>query len=107
MAKLSVSLMPAFFSTSSKFQRILLFRVVGAGGITRRRADAAIFFLDQIFGRQLFRFAVTPFLADALVQKFRERLGQPVGQRLGHDGVVIIVVGLEFFDEFLQARARW
>ena len=102
MAKLSVSLMPAFFSTSSSFQRIPFSVWSGQAGIARRRADAAIFFRDEIFGRQLFRFAITPFFADALVQKFRKRLRQPVGQRLGHDGVVVIVVGLEFFDQFLQ-----
>ena len=53
--------------------------------------------------RQIFNFAKAPFLADALVQKFRERLGQPVGQRLGHDGIVIVVAGFEFLDEFFQS----
>ena len=36
------------------------------------------------------------------MQKFRKGLRQPVGQCLGHDGVVIVVVGLEFFHQFLQ-----
>ena len=53
--------------------------------------------------RKIFVPAVTPFLADALVQKFGERLGQAVRQRLGHDGVVIVVVGFEFLDQFLQS----
>ncbi len=55
---------------------------------------------------ELFQFAKTPFVADALVQKFRERLGQPVRNRLGHDGVVIVVLRFEFLDDFLQADAR-
>ena len=37
------------------------------------------------------------------MQKFRKRLRQPVRQRLGHDGVVVIVVRLEFLDQFLQS----
>ena len=57
---------------------------------------------DQIFGGQFFSFAVTPFFADAFMQKFRKRLRQPVGQCLGHDGVVIIVVRLELFHQLLQ-----
>ncbi len=80
-------------------------RVVRTGGITGRRADAAIFFSDQIRSRQLFQVAKTPFVADALVQKFRKRLRQTVGDGLGQDGVVIVVPGFEVFDNFLQANA--
>ena len=80
-------------------------RVVGAGGITGGRADAAIFFLDQIFGVEIFGFAKAPFVADAFVQIFGEGLGQTIRQRLGHDGVVIVVVVFEFLDEFLEAMA--
>ena len=74
--------------------------VVGAGGITRRRSDAAIFFLDEIVGGKVFCFAVTPFFAGAFVQIFRESFGEAVGQRLGHDGVVVVVVGFELIDDF-------
>ena len=78
-----------------------LFRVIRTRRITRRRPDAAVFFRDQILGGQFFKFAKTPFFANALVQEFRERFRQPVRQRLGHDGVVIVVVGLEFVHQFL------
>ena len=88
-----------------QFPENSLFRVIGTGGIARRRPNAAILFRDQIFGGQLFRFAVAPLLADAPVQKFRERLRQPVGQRFRHDGVVVVVVGLEFFYQLINAVA--
>ena len=105
MAKLSVSLMPVFFSTSSSFHRVRFLGVVRAGGIAGGGTDAAIFFLDQIVGGEVFRFAVAPFFADAFVQIFGERFGQAVGQRFGHDGVVVVVVGFEFLDQFLEAMA--
>ncbi len=55
--------------------------------------------------REILGFAVAPFFADAFVQELGERFGQPVGQRLGHDGVVVVVICFEFLDKFLQAVA--
>ena len=50
---------------------------------------------------------VTPVLAaHALVQVFGEGFRQPVGQRLQHDGRVIVVGALEFGELLLDAEAR-
>ena len=40
------------------------------------------------------------------MQLLGERLGQAVGERLGHDRVVVVVVFLEARDELLDADAR-
>ena len=40
------------------------------------------------------------------MQEFRKSLRQPVGQRLGHDGVVVVMVRLELFHQFLQPVPR-
>lgn len=40
------------------------------------------------------------------VHGFGERLGQSVGQQLGHDGVVVVAPGAEFFAQLLQSDAR-
>ena len=55
-----------------------LLRVIGTGGITGSRPDAAIFLVYQICGRQFFQFAKTPFVADAFVEIFGERFGETI-----------------------------
>lgn len=40
------------------------------------------------------------------MQTFGERLRQPVGERLQQDGVVVVVVRLEFGDLLLAAEPR-
>ena len=82
-----------------------LFGVVGAGGIAGRGADAAIFFVDEFVGGEVFGAAVAPLVADALVQAFGEGFGEAVGEGFGHDGVVVVVVGAEAVAEFLEADA--
>lgn len=72
-----------------------LLGVVGAGGIARGRADAAIFFPDQIFVGELLKLAEAPFLAGALVQVFREGFREPISEGFNHDGVVVVVIGFE------------
>src|SRR5437867_3315212 len=79
-------------------------RLEPPNGAARRRTDAAIFFLDEVLVRKLLVVAVAPFLTDPFVQVFGKGLRQTIGQRFGHDGVVIVVVGLEFLDEFFQTE---
>ena len=50
--------------------------------------------------------AVAPLAARLAVQPLRERLGQPVGQRLGHDRVVVVELGLEAARDLVGAEAR-
>ena len=64
-------------------------------------------FVDQLLGREPFSSSVAPLLAHALVQAFGEGLGETVRERFGHDGVVVVVIGFELLDEFLEADARW
>ena len=80
-----------------------LLGVIGAGGIAGCGANAAILFFDQLVPRKLLVATVTPFFPNAFMQILGEGLGEAVGERLGHDGVVVVVVGLEFFDEFFEA----
>ena len=49
--------------------------------------------------------AVAPFAPGLGVQVLGERLGQPVGQRLDHDRVVVVVLGLEPRDQLVAADA--
>ncbi len=80
-------------------------RVVGAGGITGRRADSPIPLADQILACKVFGFAVAPVRARALVQTFGESLRQPVGERLAHDGIVIIMILFKALRQFIRAVA--
>ncbi len=83
-----------------------LLGVVGAGRVAERRADAAVFFLEQLVLRQLFLAAVSPVDPCLAVQHFGEGLGQAIGDRLGHDGQVIVVLRFELGDERIAANTR-
>src|ERR1043166_95868 len=83
----------------------LLFRVIGARRITCCRANAAIFFLNQIFYTEIFISAEAPFLARPFVKILGECFGKPVRKRLGHNRVVIVMLGFEFFYQLIEANA--
>ena len=85
-------------------QRRLL-GVVGAGGITRGRADAAVFFPDDVLHLQVLGLAVAGELAGLLVHQLGEGLGEAVAQGLGEDGVEVVGLGAELSGEFLDAMA--
>ena len=61
---------------------------------------------DQVVVAQVFRRAVAPVAAGLLVQPFGKGLGQPVGQGLDHDRIVVVVLGLEAGGQFVGADAR-
>ena len=50
-------------------------------------------------------FAISPLIAHLFVQPFGERFRQPVRQRLGHDGIVIVVILLELRAQRLHPDA--
>ena len=83
-----------------------LLGVIGLGRIAGRRADAAVFFVDQLFVRELLARAIAPVAAGLRVQLLGERLGQPVGERLGHDRVVIVVLAVELARPARRSRCR-
>jgi hypothetical protein len=68
--------------------------VIRAGGISRRRADAAILLGDQLVVGEPLLGRVTPELAaHAQMQRLCRSLRQPIRQRLEQD-VVVVVMGL-------------
>ena len=82
------------------------FSVVRAGGVPRGGADALVFFPDEVLVAQRFPGAVSPFLAHPLMQAFGKGLRQPVGERLDHDGGVIIVLGFKRAGPLIGPGAR-
>ena len=79
------------------------FGVVGLGWVARRRPDAPVSLGHEILVREVLRRRVAPpFASHALVQVLGHRFGEPIGQRLGHDGGIIVVVGLEFGDQRVE-----
>ena len=91
----------AFFHVEQMPERAFL-RVIGTRGVAGGGPDAAILFINEFFGGKFLQIAVAPFFTRPLVQIFGEGLGQTVGERLGHDGVVVVVVGLELLDQLIE-----
>ena len=81
---------------------VALLGMVGRAGIARGRPDALVFLFDQVVDRQSFVAAVAPVFAGLLVQHFGQAFGEPVGQCLAHDRVVIVVIALELLDQRLE-----
>src|SRR5205085_3574007 len=81
-----------------------LFRVIRAGGISSGRPDTAVLFADQVLSAELLGFTVTPFITRAFVKVLGKSLCQAVSKGLGHNGVVVVVVGLEFPAEFFDTK---
>ena len=70
--------------------------MVGLGGITRRRADAAIGLADQLLGRESLVGRMAPKLAaHPRVHRLGERFRQPVAERLHQDRRIVVVGVLE------------
>ena len=69
--------------------------VIGTGGVARRGTDSAVSLGKQIGGGEFLGGAVAPGPANVLVQLLGKGLGKPVGQRLDHDRIVIVVIRLE------------
>src|SRR5258708_2302167 len=83
-----------------------LLAVVGLRGIAGRRADAAVFFPDQLHvAERLLRGVAPEFPAHPLVQALGECLGEPIGERLDHDRGIIVVRPLEALRHLVLADA--
>ena len=80
--------------------------MVRARRVSRRGPDAAVGLSDQVLVGELLLWRIRPELpARALVHVLRERLGQPVGERLEHDCAVVVVRFLESLDMLVDADA--
>ena len=83
-----------------------LLGVIGAGRVAGRRPNTAILLTDQAVVVQLFGTVVPPVgLAHLLMQPLGAGLGQTVGQRLDHDGAVVVTLGFVLFGQFFGANA--
>src|SRR5437763_1102298 len=83
-------------------EQLRLLAVVRAGGIPERRPDAAEPLGDEVFGREP-RALLVPGTARDLVEVLRERLREAVRERLGHDRLVVVVLGFEAGGELVGA----
>ena len=81
--------------------------MVGACRIARRGTNSAVGLVDQFFIRQLLVLAKAPIAAGLLVQEFREGFRQAVGQGLGHDRVVIVMLLVELAAQLIAANAAY
>src|SRR4030095_2101667 len=72
--------------------------------VTGGRPDPPILLLDELLVGEAFRTTVTPFIPNLLVQAFGESFSEPIGDCLRHDGVVVIVLGLEPVAQFFKAE---
>src|SRR5690606_25708755 len=85
----------------SAFLRVIRTRRVAGGG-----ANPPIALLDEVLVGKVLAASVAPLLAHPLVEVFSERLGKTIRERLGHDGVVIVMSRLEFQHQLHQAVPR-
>src|SRR5215469_8418366 len=81
-----------------------LLGVIWACGITCRRPDAAIFFLNQIGMAQVLCTTIAPFLTYAFMEALGKSLGQTISQRFRHDRVEVVVLCPVRLAQFLQAN---
>ncbi len=66
----------------------------------------AVLFLDQVFVRETFALTKPPGLAGLGMDVLGERLCQSIGQGLGQDRVVLVMIGIELLDQLIAAMAR-
>src|ERR1700722_5142616 len=72
-----------------------LLGMIGTGGVARSGTNATIALVDHILRGELLALAVAPGVTRALVHEFRECLRQAIGERLGHDRIIVVVVALK------------
>jgi hypothetical protein len=78
---------------AEQLEQLALLTVVGTRGIAEGRTDAAEPLGDQVLlGQVLVR--RVPLAPRRPVQELGESLREPIGQRLDHDRVVVVVLGL-------------
>ena len=79
-----------------------LLRVVGARGVAEGRPDPAVALRDQLLARRR-SIGLVPLASRLQVQPLRERLCEPVSQRLDHDRPIVVVLGLVAGGQLVRA----
>mmetsp|Transcript_10715 Transcript_10715/g.27078 ORF Transcript_10715/g.27078 Transcript_10715/m.27078 type:complete len:271 (-) Transcript_10715:3021-3833(-) len=80
--------------------------MVGLRGVARRRANSLVLYLEHLVRTNVLVRCVPPqLLAHFGVQQLGEGLGEAVGDGLGHDDVVVVVLMLVLVTERLRAEA--
>ena len=77
--------------------------MIGAGRIAERRPYATVLLGNQVFVRQAFAGSKAPLVPHLLVQILGKRLGKSVGQRLDHDGPIVVAIRFDLFGQFIAA----
>ena len=78
--------------------------MIGAGRVSRRRPNPAVFLGHDVGRRERLGCAITEIIASLLVQALGKGLGQPVGDGLDQNRVVVVVVGLEAVGHLLDPQ---
>ena len=77
-------------------EQVALGGVIGAGRVARCRPNAPVLLADERVVIELLASGVAPVASTHFaVKPLGASLGQPVGERLEHDGAVVVVRGLE------------
>jgi hypothetical protein len=106
MALDSVSQMPVVALRVQQSPEDILFGVVRTGRIAEGRAYPLVALGDQVLIGQVLVRRVTPMaLADPHVEGFGQGLRQAIRQGLEHEGRIVVVIGLEGGDPFVDADA--
>ena len=104
IASVSVSASPASLGAEQR-EQLRLLAVVRAGGIAERGPDAAEALARSARSLGSCSSGAYHSRRATLVQLLGERLGEAVGERLDHDRVVVVVLGLEARGELVGAEA--
>ncbi len=78
-----------------EFEEQLLFGMVRACRIPGRGTDPPILFPDQVFTSQILFLPIPPFGSDPFMEIFGKGFGESIGQRFGHNRIVIVMIFVE------------
>ena len=90
---------------AEQLEELRLLAVIGARGVAEGRPDAAVALRDQLLVRATSVF-VAPVDSRLLVEILRERLGEPIRERLDHDRRVVVVICLVPSSQLVRAVDR-
>ena len=78
-----------------QIEEFSLLAVIRTGGVAEGGPDSTIALGDKVLVRQVFVASVAPIASRAGMKILRERFSEPIGERLDHDGVIVVMVAFE------------